>query len=79
MELLSQGLTLMTYGIATVFIFLCILIGAIRVMSSVLAKLPDNEVTELASNNPPAPSLTHDVEPHIIEVIQAAISQHRNR
>lgn len=77
MELFNQGLNLMTYGIGTVFLFLCLLILAMTTMSSLLRKLPDS--TD-ADESPIAKNTTTNAYPidnRLLQVLQAAITEHR--
>lgn len=76
MELFNQGLTLMTYGISTVFIFLCVLIGAMTFMSSLLQKFPDDP--ESSSQNKKSNGVIN-IDNNLLQILQAAVNEHRNR
>jgi len=76
MELFNQGLTLMTYGISTVFIFLCVLIGAMTLMSSILQKLPDDSEPSAQKN---ISNSSTNIDGTLLQVLQAAVNEHRNR
>ncbi len=72
-SLLSQGLELMLAGMGTVFVFLTLLVGATRLMSSVALKFA-----------PPAPPLVATPQrlpgqptPEEVAAITAAITVHR--
>ena len=75
--LLSQGITLLTYGMGTVFVFLTLLVIATTFMSKVVSKLvPDEpEPAPVAA----APSSSGAVNAHTLAVIKAAIKQHRGQ
>lgn len=77
MELFNQGLNLMTYGIGTVFLFLCLLILAMTTMSSLLRKLPDStdaDESPIANNTT---TNTYPIDNRLLQVLQAAITEHR--
>jgi len=83
MGLFNQGLTLMTYGISMVFIFLGVLIAAMTLMSAILRKLPEPKTKELGAT-PQALSNTSSSSPaqldtNLLAVLQAAITEHRTR
>ena len=73
----------MTYGISTVFIFLGLLIAAMTIMSSVLRKYPaPNSALENTASNTTDNQLNSNnlpVDNNTLQVIQAAISEHRNQ
>lgn len=77
-ELLLEGLELMLFGIGSVFAFLVLLIGCIRLMSFVIGRF---DTTPTSSPAAPAPSVpaTGDVGDDVIAAIQVAIHQHRAR
>jgi len=77
--LIDQGISLMIYGMGTVFVFLAILVFATGLMSKLVNKYA-----------PAQTSIEHDAEPnvgqagvlphpHVLEAIREAISQHRNK
>lgn len=69
-SLIDQGLSLMLYGMGTVFVFLTVLVGATILMSSVanrFASEPENPTADQAGQ----PS------PQIREAIAKAIAMHR--
>lgn len=72
--LIDQGLSLMLYGMGTVFVFLCILVFAILIMSKVVNRFSDPEPTAPIGTAP-----SNDVDSKIRRAIEQAISLHRNR
>jgi len=83
MELFNQGLTLMTYGISMVFIFLGVLIAAMTLMSAILRKIPDSQPEPQKSTPQSSTNLiqsnTSLVDANLLAVLQAAVTEHRNR
>ena len=79
MEIINQGLALMVYGISTVFIFLCLLIGLVTLMSAILKNFKDDaEVTENTSSNQQQINAS-SIDSNILPILQAAINEHRKR
>ena len=79
MEIINQGLALMVYGISTVFIFLCLLIGLVTLMSSILKNFKDDaEVAENTSSNQPQMNASL-IDSDILPILQAAVNEHRKR
>lgn len=79
MEIINQGLALMVYGISTVFIFLCLLIGLVTLMSSILKNFKDDaEVAENTSSNQPQMNASL-IDSNILPILQAAVNEHRKR
>ncbi|GAB2189374.1 hypothetical protein MAH1_09820 [Sessilibacter sp. MAH1] len=77
-SILQQGFDLMLFGMGTVMVFLALLVVAMNVMSSVIAKFqPSPVVTEKQPSTEVSASAT--VDPHLFKVIQAALDQHRKR
>ncbi len=75
--LLSQGITLLTYGMGTVFVFLTLLVFATTLMSKVVSKLaPATPEPAPASAAAPASGA---VDARTLAVIKAAIQQHRGQ
>jgi oxaloacetate decarboxylase gamma subunit len=79
-SLLSQGLDLMVYGMGAVFVFLALLIVVTSAMSKLVAGFfPEAPIPVKAtkpSSRKPAGAV---VDPQTIQVISAAIQQHRAR
>tara|TARA_B100001248_G_C27326232_1_gene429148 strand:+ start:787 stop:1017 length:231 start_codon:yes stop_codon:yes gene_type:complete len=71
-QLISQGLDLMLYGMGTVFVFLTVLVAITTFMSSTVAKFAQQPIQDNQSEGGSA-----QVEPHVVQVIQAAINRHR--
>ena len=76
-SLITQGLDLLLYGMATVFTFLTLLVGITAAMSGLVNRLVTEDI-EVAAEGPVSPQ-SATVEPRIAKVIQAAIDQHRGR
>jgi len=87
-SLMSEGLTLMFFGMGFVFLFLTLLVGVTSLMSRIITKYEKN-VGALPEDGVPSPTaviprhgpLAH---PHIedktlISVLSAAIHKHRSR
>lgn len=71
--LIQQGFDLLLFGMGTVFVFLALLVVATLIMSSVVAKLPAEELAEAPKPVASKPA----VDTRIMKVIQAALDQHR--
>ena len=79
MEIINQGLALMVYGISTVFIFLCLLIGLVTLMSSILKNFKDDtDATENTSSIQPQLNAS-SIDSTILPILQAAVNEHRKR
>ena len=73
----GAGFNLLLFGRGTFFIFLTILVFATRSMSSLIQRfLPEEPAIERKPNIAPVTNST-PVEPHVLAVIQAAVSAHR--
>lgn len=76
-SLISQGLDLMLFGMGSVLLFLAVLVVVTSAMSAFITRfLPDPSDTEPPSGPQPA---TPVVDSHTLEIIQAAIDQHRSK
>lgn len=81
-SLIDQGVSLMLYGMGTVFVFLTILVFATGLMSNIVRRLSTPE-----QSTPTAPdagagvqnTASTKISPQIIEAIKQAISEHRKR
>jgi len=69
--MVSEGLTLMIYGMGTVFVFLTLLVFCTKLMSSTVSRFSVEEPEDVI-----VPRITGDAT--IIAVIEAAIAEHRN-
>ena len=85
-SLIDQGLTLMLYGMGTVFVFLTILVFATSAMSKIVHAFTPAEAPIEASNTSGAvpqasapQAVTAQASPQIIEAIKLAIAAHRGR
>ncbi|NOQ63779.1 MAG: oxaloacetate decarboxylase [Methyloprofundus sp.] len=74
-ETMAQGIELMLTGMGIVFLFLVMLIGAVKLMAYLVATfLPEAEpVSPTASSAPAANTVT----PVVAAAITAAVHQHR--
>jgi len=75
-ELLLEGFELMLFGVGTVFLFLILLIGCIRLMSFLVGRLESVPASSPACDRP---VVAEEADADIIAAIQAAIHQHRAR
>ncbi|MCK5353934.1 MAG: OadG family protein [Methyloprofundus sp.] len=76
-EAMTQGVELMLTGMGIVFLFLVMLIGAVKLMAYCVATfLPEAEVTH-ASTSPSQVHSTNTVTPIVTAAITAAVHQHR--
>ena len=80
--LIDQGISLMLYGMGTVFVFLTILVFATTAMSRVVNRLnPEAEKNSDAAREPSATDSTMPNKalpsPQVISAIEKAISAHR--
>ncbi len=76
-HLISEGLTLMAYGMGFVFCFLTVLVGAVTAMSKII-----NRYFPLATPAPVRTAATPAAAPgdtELVAVISAAIRQYRSR
>ncbi len=76
-ELLLEGFELMLFGIGSVFLFLVLLIGCIRLMSLVVSRFEPVATNLPACNQQLVATARPDAD--ILAAIQAAIHQHRAR
>ena len=77
--LISEGLTLMVFGMGFVFIFLTVLVLATNFMSYMVNRfLPEAAAAPAVSRRPqPAAAATDDAQ--LMAVISAAVHQYRQR
>ena len=75
-QLLLEGLELMLIGMALVFIFLVLLIGCIRLMSTLLQRATVHEPVPLVAARVAAGPLP---DADTLAAIRAAVQQHRSR
>ena len=72
--LIDQGITLMLYGMGTVFVFLTVLVFATTVMSKLVTKFSP----PVAQPSPDIPSSQNDLpSAHVMQAIKQAIAEHR--
>jgi len=78
-EAMAQGVELMLTGMGIVFLFLVMLIGAVKLMAYCVATfLPEVEIPH-ASPSPSQIQSTNAVTPIVTAAITAAVHQHRTR
>lgn len=86
--LIDQGISLMIYGMGTVFVFLTILVFATGLMSKLVIKFAPPPVTVQPTVTPAATSMAspsgmtgptrgEQPRPQVLEAIKQAISLHR--
>jgi len=81
-NLIDQGLTLMIFGMGTVFVFLTILVFATTFMSKIVNRFTIQEESSetVVDNHAAASALTAESpNPQIMSAIKQAIAQHRQR
>ena len=76
-QLIWEGVELMLFGLGSVFIFLVLLIGCIRLMSFMIGRFDSAPTTQPASIKSAA--VTAELDADVLAAIQAAIHQHRAR
>ena len=78
-EAMTQGVELMFTGMGIVFLFLVMLIGAVKFMAYCVATfLPEVEVAHTSTQSSQVPSAS-GVTPIVTAAITAAVHQHRTR
>jgi len=80
--LIDQGISLMLYGMGTVFVFLTILVFATSVMSKLVNKLAPEKAVEPSASTKPMPAaqnMANTPSPQVLEAIKQAITAHRQR
>lgn len=75
-QLLLEGVELMLFGLGSVFIFLVLLIGSIRLMALAVGHF---EAGQPAQPVPVQPAACANEDADMLVAIQAAIHQHRAR
>lgn len=80
-SIMSQGVTLMLYGMGAVFVFLALLVAVTYVMSGVVVRLfPEAPEPIPAAKAPLANSASAPpVDAKTLQIIQAAIDKHRRK
>lgn len=80
-SIMSQGLTLMLFGMGAVFVFLALLVAVTSAMSGVVVRFfpeaaePTPAVKAQPANGASAPP----VDATTLQILQAAIDQHRGK
>lgn len=76
-SLFSQGFTLLTYGMGTVFVFLIILIMVTYLVSGLITRyFPEPEPAPALKRTAPQQARS-GVDAKTLKIIQAAVEQHR--
>ncbi|MEH6550168.1 MAG: OadG family protein [Pseudomonadales bacterium] len=81
-EIVTQGVSLMQFGMGTVFLFLALLVLMTKLMSLLVARFEPKpaELSSSAVVSTGTPLAGQPVEdPEVLAVIAAAIQAHRNR
>jgi len=73
--LIDQGISLMLYGMGTVFLFLTILVFATGLMSLLVRRVS----SEPAQADRPSGNIAGQPNSQLVEAIKKAIAMHRNR
>lgn len=79
--LIDQGISLMLFGMGTVFVFLTILVFATSFMSKLVSRFAGDEELSLTAANAPSPAAPAAGQPgpNVIIAIEKAIAAHRQR
>lgn len=77
-ELLLEGVELMLFGLGFVFLFLILLVGAIRVMSRLIELFAPHTPVPVATKSSVRPAIQQP-DGEVLAAIQSAINQHRAR
>jgi oxaloacetate decarboxylase gamma subunit len=70
--LIDQGLSLMLYGMGTVFVFLTLLVFATMLMSRLTGYFSPQQSEQTTAGTPPS-----SPSPQVLEAIRLAIAKHR--
>ncbi len=76
-SLMSEGLSLMVFGMGFVFVFLTLLVFATNGMSAVVSKIAPDPEPKAKPKAPAAVAANNNDE--LIAVMTAAVHQHRSR
>jgi len=79
--LIDHGVSLMLYGMGTVFVFLTILVVATTLMSKLVNIIsPEKVIPENKPATPPVANASASApNPQVLEAIKQAIASHRQR
>ena len=78
--LIDHGVSLMLYGMGTVFVFLTILVIATTLMSKLVNIIsPEKVIPEHKPATPVASNTQATPNPQVLEAIKQAIASHRQR
>ncbi|HLD68634.1 MAG TPA: OadG family transporter subunit [Pseudomonas sp.] len=78
-QLLLEGVELMLFGMGSVFLFLALLILAIRLIARLIERFAPPAPMPSAAAPLPVKSGGHGLEPDVLTAIQTVIHQHRAR
>jgi len=79
-SILSQGFDLLLYGMATVFVFLTILVAVTTLMSAILLRIaPQKNIAPPQPKFVTTPPVAGAVDAQLTAVITAAVHQYRNK
>lgn len=74
--LIDQGLSLMLFGMGTVFVFLAVLVFATTTMSAIVNKLASEDSSDNTSETDEPPTGSQ-YSSQLVDVIEKAIATHR--
>ena len=77
--LLTESVNLLVVGMSVVFVFLTVLIGVVKLMSSLVQKFPEPVEPELVRQKSSTVESTKDISPDVVAAISAAIHQYRQK
>ncbi|MFP5383506.1 MAG: OadG family protein [Gammaproteobacteria bacterium] len=77
--LLSQGIELMLVGMGVVFVFLVMLVGAVTLMSQLVARFAPDAPLAVTPRGPVAAPAGPGVDDRTLAVIHEAVRRHRGQ
>lgn len=77
-NLLSEGLTLMVFGMGFVFTFLTLLVVVTTYMSKLVVKYEPAPQPKAAKSRPPSPVAVQQGNDELVAVISAAVHKYRS-
>ena len=76
--LIDQGISLMLYGMGTVFVFLTVLVFATTLMSKLVAKFSPAEAASELDPEPTVINANNKLPPNqVLQAIKQALAEHR--
>lgn len=77
-SLISQGLSLMVFGMGFVFVFLTLLVGVTTLMSKLVMKFEPEAVPVQKKRKTATPKVAQAENDELVAVITAAVHQYRS-